>query len=289
MRQLHSDFAKVNERWGLERGDDIRETGARHRSTAEYREDLRNECTDLEERREGLTSEVHTLESELRQARKRCKGLTTMLRNLEVKEAHLHAEIERLNNSVASSMNESEDFGRLIELMQKRLSEVRGELDDKRAKLAIAERQLQDIEEQIKDAEVEKAASIEELHKARKAVTEQIRLRITDATFGAALAGIRKVLDIMTPEQRAKFDGLFVTALAEHPAEIVKCAMYLFAGYLDGAVQFAQSCGGGGSGSDLPWGRDPKEDDREFAYRCLMRAHRLLKPAPAVKRGLGRH
>lgn len=27
----------------------------------------------------------------------------------------------------------------------------------------------------------------------------------------------------------------------------LKCAMYLFLGYLDGATQFARSCGGGGS------------------------------------------
>ena len=46
---------------------------------------------------------------------------------------------------------------------------------------------------------------------------------------------------------------------------ILKCAMYLFLGYLDGATQFAQSCGGGGTSSDLPWGRNPDEEDRRFA------------------------
>ena len=55
--------------------------------------------------------------------------------------------------------------------------------------------------------------------------------------------------------------------------------MYLFLGYFDGASQFAQSCGGGGSSSDLPWGRNPDEDDRRFAYRCMMQAHKLLKSA----------
>lgn len=57
----------------------------------------------------------------------------------------------------------------------------------------------------------------------------------------------------------------------------MKCAMYLFLGYLDGATQFAQSCGGGGTSSDLPWGRNPNEDDRRFAYRCMMQAHRMMK------------
>lgn len=46
--------------------------------------------------------------------------------------------------------------------------------------------------------------------------------------------------------------GLFLTAIAEQPNEILKCAMHLFIGYLDGATQFARSCGGGGSDSSLP-------------------------------------
>lgn len=32
-----------------------------------------------------------------------------------------------------------------------------------------------------------------------------------------------------------------MTAIAEQPNEILKCAMYLFLGYLDGATQFARS------------------------------------------------
>lgn len=90
----------------------------------------------------------------------------------------------------------------------------------------------------------------------------------------------------MTPEQKAEFDGEFLTAMAERPNEILKCAMYLFMGYLDEATQFAQSCGGGGSSSDLPWGRDPNEDDRKFAYRCMMQTHKMLKPS-SPKRSLG--
>jgi hypothetical protein len=89
--------------------------------------------------------------------------------------------------------------------------------------------------------------------------------------------------------------------------------MYLFLGYLDGATQylsfanrnltnsavdrcavgeaesyrpqFAQSCGRGGSDSSLLWGRNLDEDDRRFAYRCMMQAHKMLKPS-APKRGM---
>ncbi len=60
--------------------------------------------------------------------------------------------------------------------------------------------------------------------------------------------------------------------------------MYLFLGYLDGATQFAQSCGGGGRDSPLLWGRNPDEDDRRFVYRCMMQAHRMMKQSQPKRR-----
>lgn len=48
MRDLHTRLAEVNRKYGLDRGDDIRETGARHRSTAEYNRDLHRENARLE-------------------------------------------------------------------------------------------------------------------------------------------------------------------------------------------------------------------------------------------------
>ena len=42
----------------------------------------------------------------------------------------------------------------------------------------------------------------------------------------------------MPSGQRADLDNEFLTAIAEQPNEILKCVMYLFLGYLDGASQF---------------------------------------------------
>ncbi len=111
-------------------------------------------------------------------------------------------------------------------------------------------------------------------------------MRLTDAAFGRMIVEVCSLLDAMPSELKADIDCDFLTAIAEQPSEILKCAMYLFLGYLDGATQFAQSCGGGGASSDLPWGRNLDEDDRRFAYRCMMQAHKMLKPAQP-KRGMG--
>lgn len=37
MLALHDELAKVNEKWGLKRGDSIAESGAKHRTTEEYK------------------------------------------------------------------------------------------------------------------------------------------------------------------------------------------------------------------------------------------------------------
>lgn len=83
-------------------------------------------------------------------------------------------------------------------------------------------------------------------------------MRLTDAVFARMVVYVRSLLDVMPSELKADIDGDFLTAIAEHPNEILKCVMYLFLGYLDGATQFAQSCGG--TSSDLPWGRNPNEE-----------------------------
>lgn len=111
-------------------------------------------------------------------------------------------------------------------------------------------------------------------------------MRLTDADFGRMVVDVRSMIESLPPEHKADLDDEFLTAIAEQPNEILKCAMYQFLGYLDGATQFAQSCGGGGDTS-LPWGRNPDEDDRRFAYRCMMQAHKMLKPTQP-KHGINR-
>lgn len=79
-------------------------------------------------------------------------------------------------------------------------------------------------------------------------------MRLTDAVFGRLVVDVRDLLATMLPMQKADLDGEFLTAIAEQPNEILKCAMYLFLGYLDGATQFVRSCGGGDNDNSLPWG-----------------------------------
>ena len=146
-------------------------------------------------------------------------------------------------------------------------------------------RQLAELQEEL-DALTEKREDVQrDYSELTEKKQEQIRMRLTDAIFARMVVDVRSMIESMPSEQKADLDGVFLTAIAEQPNEILKCAMYLFLGYLDGATQFAQSCGGGGGDTSLPWGRNPNEDDRRYAYRCMMQAHRMMKPTQP-KRGM---
>lgn len=276
--RLHNELAEVNARWGLGRGQSIMETGARHRTSEEYRRELRQECDDLELQISEKHETLKELYADIRKAEKRCKGLTTMISNLEARETDLNSEIAQLEADIESGTGDAADLRRRIADLENQLRTTASSLADKRLKLKTADRQLAQLQEELEAVNEKRANAQSDYLKFTDKNQEQMRMRLTDAVFGRSVVDMRSLLAAMTPEQKAEFDGEFLMAMAEKPNEILKCAMYLFVGYLDGAIQFAKGSGGGAS-SDLPWGRDPKEDDRRFAYRCMMQAHKMLRPA----------
>ena len=294
--QLHNELAVVNEKWGLGRGQSKRETGARHRSTEEYRADLHRRCIDLENHNADLESEISDkhetlkdLYADIRKAEKRCKGLTSMVRNLEQRERDITTQIAQLEADLESGNGNASDLRRRISDLETKLRVTSSSLADKKQKLKIADKQLAKLNDEMASAKEEMESvkdRTNELKKEREDIAGDvqnlIRMRLTDAVFGKTFVEFGKLIDNLSPEQKVAFGNDFLVHLAEKPAEILKCAMYLFAGYLDGAIQFAKgSGGGGGSTSDLKWGRDPDEDDRKFAFRCMVQAHRMMKPAPS--------
>lgn len=287
MRDLHTRLAEVNRKYGLDRGDDIQVTGARHRSTAEYNRDLHRENAKLETLISDKSGQLSQLEDQIKKAETRIKGLTTMIANLERQEAELNDEIVQLESDIENGAGDVSELRCRIASLEFQLESTGEKLADKRDKLRLADRQLAELQDEL-DALTEKRDNAQsDYHELTSKHQEQIRMRLTDAVFGRLVVDIRELFVAMPSEQKADLDGEFLTAIAEQPNDILKCAMYLFLGYLDGATQFAQSCGGGDGGGDtsLPWGRKEDEDDRRFAYRCMMQAHRMMKPSQP-KRGI---
>lgn len=286
MRDLHTRLAEVNRKYGLDRGDDIQITGARHRSTAEYNRDLHRENAKLETLIDDNREHLSHLEDEIQKSERRVKGLTTMIANLERQEAELNDEIARLESDIENGAGDVSELRCRIAELENQLESTGQKLTEKRDKLRLADRQLAELQDEL-DALTEKRDNAKRDYSeltVRK--QEQVRMRLTDAVFGRLVVDIRELFAAMPSELKADLDGEFLTAIAEQPNEILKCAMYLFLGYLDGATQFAQSCGGGGGDTSLPWGRNQDEDDRRFAYSCMMQAHRMMRPSQP-KRSIG--
>ena len=287
MRDLHTRLAEVNRKYGLDRGDDIQVTGARHRSTAEYNRDLHRENARLETLIDDNLEQLRQLEDEIRKSERRVKGLTTMIANLERQEAELNDGIAQLEADIENGAGDVSELRCRIAELEKQLESTGHKLADKRDKLKTADRQLTELQDELDTLSEKRNNAQKNFHEFTEKNQEQVRMRLTDAVFARMVVDVRSMLDTMPPEHKADLEGEFLTAIAEQPNEILKCAMFLFLGYLDGATKFVQSCGGGGDTS-LPWGRNPDEDDRRFAYRCMMQAHKMLKPAQPKRGVVGR-
>lgn len=201
-----------------------------------------------------------------------------MVTNLEQKRTDIESEIEVLESQLAAGTGNAEDLHLRIAELEQTLRSTNTNLEDKRQKLRVADRQLASLRSQIDSATSRRNDVEASLQEATRNQHEQMRLHLTDAVFGKMVHELRSMLNTLTPQQKAAFDSDFFESLAEKPVELLKCAIMLMMGYVDGAIQFAKGSGGGTT-SDLKWGRDPDEDDRRWAFRCMIQAHKMMRPA----------
>ena len=149
MRDLHTRLAEENRKYGLDRGDDIHETGARHRSTAEYNRDLHRENAKLEALIDASREQLRQLEDEIRKSERRVKGLTTMIANPERQEAELNDEIAQLESDIENGAGDVSELRRRIAELETQLESTGQKLADKRDKLRLADRQHAELQDQL--------------------------------------------------------------------------------------------------------------------------------------------
>lgn len=95
-------------------------------------------------------------------------------------------------------------------------------------------------------------------------------------------AVIHSQISLPDPKEYEDEEGEYVAPDIE---DIVKVAIALFIGYVDGATTFAESHGGGG-GSTSGWGREKDDEDERWAMRCAWMASHLCTPAHRPKKAL---
>lgn len=274
---LHDAFFKeVGEKWGLERGTNIAETKAKHRSTEEYKRELVSEVCGLETTKEGLLRQIHRAEIKL-------KGISTMIDNLHARKDSVQEQIDLIAQQFGQEgVDNAELAGRMAML--------RKEIESINEKLALRLKMLEEANTTITSAKLR----LEELHREQT----KIQKHIDDDTVNEATQLQRNILSTYNDMVASSVEPLLPTLsehqkdilmdsgyndLTERASEVINCAMYLALQYIHEATTYAESCGGGG-GNLSGWGRDKDEDDELWWRRCIAKSAAMIRPASRSKK-----
>ena len=283
MKQLHSDFAEVNRLWGMTRGASVSETGARHRTTEEYRRHLSEECTTIEQQIEQHRKALSDLQTEIRLAERRVKGLTTMVENLQNDKAEKEAQIAAAERDLAAHNGDAKILSDRIARLRSELGGIETKLADKNGKLQAADQQLDALKEDM-DAIRQRTEELrKEAYKYSGDIQSKVDTLLKDVLLEDMVGEYRDASARMDDSRRQLFDDSLLRSVAEQGQEVMHCATMLFLGMVDDATTFAETRGGGGGGTKSGWGRDDDEDNRAWARRCLRMARRMMRPAIGKK------
>lgn len=281
--ELHDAFAEVNKKWGLERGDSVNITKAKHRTTEEYRRELSSECSTLERKVEEKSATLKDLNQQIRQAEIKMKGLTTMVRNLEESRVAIEQELDSIRDSLSDDgIDEIQraSLSRKEISLQKKLSDILGKLSDKQAKLAQAGEQLNRLNKQLYDAKMESEMLNREVQSARADVSQIALNKISSEALWGVLNEFVRIKPGISPVFADYLEDSLLEDMSQKGMNIIACAALLSMGMVDQATEFAKNCGGnGGAGSNGGWGRDPKEDEQEWLRRCLAQSRKMMRPS----------
>ena len=188
MDSLHTEYAEeVGMKYGMERGDSIKETGAVHRTTEEYRrklwkdaqekeEEVRENTKTIEQQNSTITNQrgiIASLNREIKHSAARLKALATMIKNLETHKVDLEYEVEKLNKDLTTGKISKEEADRKLSQINAEIKKTEEKILDKTEKLKIAESKLHDAEQRkaeleakAHEAEQKTALAVEKTAKA---------------------------------------------------------------------------------------------------------------------------
>ncbi len=284
MKALHSEFAEVNKRWGMERGTSVSETGARHRTTEEYRRQLSEQCTTIEQSVAAHQRTLASLQSDIRLAERRVKGLTSMVNNLLQEKAEKEAALAELHRQILAGHDNPDALRQQVQELEQELSAIQSKLDDKKEKLSEADRKLDALREEMTAMKERTEELRQEAHRYSDTIRQGADTVLRNALLENMVSEFSERVARLSNEGKDVFDDSLLQAFAENGTEVMYCATLLFLGYVDDATTFAEGHGGGGSSSDLKWGRDDDEDERAWARRCMMKAARMMRPSSGKKK-----
>lgn len=272
MKEWHDWYAAVNAKWGLERGDDIHVTGARHKSLEEHNRELHRENKSLEE--------------ELATKRNAVKGLTTMIENLTCQQKEIEAEIAKLEAQLQKSDSDKAQIAQDILALHMKLATVNEKLEEKYVKLNMVNQEI----DNLKDTYDSRMEMVNDAIESDKLITNYLNHHVSIMLKASILD------QVLTDATRICRESQDATTLAEDTFiddrnflrwnEVLATGRRVFLAGMDGATGVAQVSGGGGTTSDMPW-RDKDEDPLHWAWRAMQYAHAKHYPGNKLRKSKG--
>lgn len=263
--ELHNFMADVNEKWGLEHGEPVSVTGARHIPREEYYATLGHQIQEREEKKSELESAI--------------KGLTTMIEHFTADRDKCTAEIEELEALLEQCQGDKTEIEAKIESLKARVVELDTKLADKRTKLMEADRKLKDAQARIREATTDGENLAKAYDLVQNELSKDVDSLFKTTFFDDAVGDVKNML-ANNPDLNLGTNAEVINAMAyagaEHMTEVVNKAKELFIAGINGAANVQASGVGGGSTSDLPW-RDKDEDIAKYLLRCLQSAGKHVR------------
>ena len=277
MTQLHDEFVReVGQKWGLERGSNMAETRARHRSTEEYKRDLVREVENLEKKEKNLQEQI-------RDAERKVKSFTTMIANLEEQRRLVQNEIDLIAELFGQEGVNTEELAEKMKQLRMRLEGIEAKIETRQQQLEQTLAFLERANAQIN--------SMQEEHQRWQRILNddaQIKVLVVEHNLANTFINLMQesfdpVRKTLSPHQKSILEESGFMDFSENERSILELAGYLALGYIHEATNYVNSHGGSSS-SLSGWGRKKDEDDEQWWRRSIRTAASALKPARKMGR-----
>jgi len=303
----HDAIAEVNAKWGLERGDNINITHAKHRTTEEYLLWLRESCNELEQKKNGLQGELSglqqslkLLEGEIRKNEIKVKGLTTMINNKMTVLHDLEQEQEQAEASLLTSEYNKQEVERqkknletLIASSQDFLDKKRKELDETKELLELLKKQHEEKQKNLNDMVNNMRNEIrhlkqDEYQNSMGRVYKSLVPILVEKLNRHFEALLNKVEKNLPQNMRFQFENYIqesdLFCFSQSPEEITNTILQTFLGGKDEAGAELLVSGGGGGGNNNGWRKRDDEDEDAYLNRCITMAFKFYKKSKGLTR-----
>lgn len=282
---LHDELAKVNAKWGLERGSDIRQTGAKHCPPEEYRRQLAQQLDELVRKIQDGEMTLEQIRKQTVDAERKLKSFNTMIAKLTVRQEELVKQRDELIREYNKADADKSSLESEIAKTEQELEDVKEKLTKRQMQLSATEQELDVLKEQVKKADAQVQEMDSQLDKMSGDYTKQVELRLKSVAMDEMVSTVHDMITLSeVPEVKMALDNTLAKEFALRFNDIVRCAILLSVGLVDQATTFAEGHGGGGGGSNMPWGRKNDEDERKWLMRCLMQGARMMHPRGTQKK-----